>query len=96
MTIRQPLYSKEEFAMRVMKFINLWYCLNSEKIVTARSFGSVPVTFGVLVDTSKDIVLQIIPVDKADSEPLIGMSLMEGYELKIRIFEGGCVELYRF
>lgn len=34
-----------------------------------------------------------IPVDEADSEPLVGMSLMEGYELKMQVFEGGCVEL---
>jgi clan AA aspartic protease len=34
-----------------------------------------------------------IPVDEADSDPLIGMSLMEGYQLKVQIFEGGLVEL---
>jgi predicted aspartyl protease len=34
-----------------------------------------------------------IPVDEADSEPLVGMSLMEGYQLTIQVFEGGCVEL---
>ncbi len=37
--------------------------------------------------------LLTIPVDEADSEPLIGMSLMEGYQLKVQIFEGGHVEL---
>lgn len=36
-----------------------------------------------------------IPVDEADSDPLIGMSLMEGYQLVVQIFEGGLVELSR-
>ncbi len=34
-----------------------------------------------------------IPVDEADSEPLVGMSLMEGYRLTIQVFEGGQLEL---
>jgi clan AA aspartic protease len=34
-----------------------------------------------------------IPIDEADSEPLIGMSLMEGYQLMVQVFEGGLVEL---
>jgi clan AA aspartic protease len=34
-----------------------------------------------------------IPIDEADSEPLVGMSLMEGYQLMVQVFEGGCVEL---
>lgn len=34
-----------------------------------------------------------IPIDEADSEPLVGMSLMEGYQLIVQIFEGGDVEL---
>ena len=34
-----------------------------------------------------------IPIDEADSEPLIGMSLMEGYQLVVQVFEGGHVEL---
>ena len=37
--------------------------------------------------------LLIIPVDEADSEPLVGMSLMEGYQLIVQVFEGGIVEL---
>jgi clan AA aspartic protease len=37
--------------------------------------------------------LLTIPVDEADSEPLVGMSLMEGYRLLIQVFEGGRVEL---
>jgi clan AA aspartic protease len=40
-----------------------------------------------------DDSLLTIPVDEADSDPLVGMSLMEGYELKMQIFEGGRVEL---
>jgi clan AA aspartic protease len=40
-----------------------------------------------------DGALLTIPVDEADSEPLVGMSLMEGYELTMQIFEGGQVEL---
>jgi clan AA aspartic protease len=34
-----------------------------------------------------------IPIDEADSEPLVGMSLMEGYQLTVQILEGGHVEL---
>lgn len=34
-----------------------------------------------------------IPVDEADSEPLVGMSLMEGYQLMVQVFENGRVEL---
>jgi clan AA aspartic protease len=40
-----------------------------------------------------DGTLLTIPVDEADSEPLVGMSLMEGYQLKVQVFEGGYVEL---
>ena len=36
-----------------------------------------------------------IPVDEADSEPLVGMSLMEGYQLTMQVFEGGQVELQK-
>ncbi len=36
-----------------------------------------------------------IPIDEADSEPLVGMSLMEGYQLMVQVFEGGNVELYK-
>ncbi len=34
-----------------------------------------------------------IPIDEANSEPLAGMSLMEGYQLMVQVFEGGCIEL---
>jgi clan AA aspartic protease len=34
-----------------------------------------------------------IPIDEAGSEPLVGMSLMEGYQLMVQVFEGGRVEL---
>jgi clan AA aspartic protease len=34
-----------------------------------------------------------IPIDEADSEPLVGMSLMEGYQLMVQVFDGGPVEL---
>jgi len=40
-----------------------------------------------------DDTLLTIPVDEADAEPLVGMSLMEGYQLTIQVFEGGLVEL---
>ena len=40
-----------------------------------------------------DGVLLTIPVDEADSEPLVGMSLMEGYQLTVQVFEGGRVEI---
>jgi clan AA aspartic protease len=40
-----------------------------------------------------DDALLTIPVDEADSEPLVGMSLMEGYQLTMQVFEGGLVEL---
>ncbi|MEH2058216.1 MAG: clan AA aspartic protease [Nostoc sp.] len=34
-----------------------------------------------------------IPIDEADSEPLVGMSLMEGYQLMVQVFEDGRVEI---
>jgi len=34
-----------------------------------------------------------IPIDEANSEPLVGMSLMEGYRLIVQVLEGGHVEL---
>jgi len=34
-----------------------------------------------------------IPIDEADSEPLVGMSLMEGYQLTAQVFEDGSVEI---
>lgn len=40
-----------------------------------------------------DGTLLTIPVDEADSEPLVGMSLMAGYQLTMQVFEGGWVEL---
>lgn len=40
-----------------------------------------------------DGVYLTIPIDEADSEPLVGMSFMEGYQLMVEVFEGGKVEL---
>ncbi|NEU76519.1 clan AA aspartic protease [Hassallia byssoidea VB512170] len=40
-----------------------------------------------------DAAILTIPLDEADSEPLIGMSLMEGYQLTVQAIEGGRVEL---
>ena len=37
--------------------------------------------------------VRTIPIDEADSEPLIGMSLMAGYQLTIQVAEDGYVEL---
>lgn len=37
--------------------------------------------------------LVTIPVDEADSEPLVGMSLMDGYELTIQAIDGGAITL---
>jgi len=37
-----------------------------------------------------------IPVDEADSDPLLGMSLMEGYELTVQVTDGGTVTLKKF
>jgi clan AA aspartic protease len=37
--------------------------------------------------------LRTIPIDEADSEPLVGMSFMEGYKLVVQVYEGGLVEL---
>lgn len=34
-----------------------------------------------------------IAIDEADSEPLVGMSLMNGYQLVVQVFSGGLVEL---
>lgn len=35
----------------------------------------------------------VIPVNAIDSEPLVGMALMEGYDLHIEVLEGGAVSL---
>ncbi len=40
-----------------------------------------------------DGILLTIPVDEADSEPLVGMLLMEGYQLTMQVFRDGTVEL---
>ncbi len=40
-----------------------------------------------------DGVYLTIPIEEADSEPLMGMSLMENYQLIVQVFEGGFVEL---
>ena len=37
--------------------------------------------------------LMTIPIDEAQSDPLIGMSLMEGYELTVQAIENGDVTL---
>ena len=34
-----------------------------------------------------------IPVNATDSEPLIGMALLEGYDLHIQVVEGGAVSI---
>jgi hypothetical protein len=39
--------------------------------------------------------LSSIPIDEADSEPLVGMSLMEGYQLTVQVFEEGSVEIHK-
>jgi clan AA aspartic protease len=36
-----------------------------------------------------------IPIDEADSEPVVGMSLMEGYQLMVQVFAGGNVEIQK-
>lgn len=46
-------------------------------------------------DVIWDGALRTIPIDEADSDPLVGMSLMEGYQLTIQIFEGGQVGLQK-
>jgi clan AA aspartic protease len=40
-----------------------------------------------------DGMTMVIPVDEADSEPLVGMLMMEGYELIVQVFEHGIVQL---
>lgn len=35
----------------------------------------------------------VIPIDEADSDPLVGMSLMEGYRLTVNARENGLVKL---
>jgi clan AA aspartic protease len=36
---------------------------------------------------------QRIPVDEADADPLVGMALLEGYELKMQVRAGGKVTI---
>ena len=40
-----------------------------------------------------DEKLLIIPIDEAESEPLLGMSLMKGYKLTVDAIAGGLVKL---
>ncbi|MEA5625287.1 clan AA aspartic protease [Nostoc sp. UHCC 0251] len=40
-----------------------------------------------------DEQLLTIPIDEAESDPLVGMSLMEGYRLTVEAIEGGVVKL---
>lgn len=36
---------------------------------------------------------RLVPTDVADSDPLIGMTLLEGYELTVRAVDGGNVSI---
>ena len=36
-----------------------------------------------------------VPVDEANTDPLVGMTLMNGYELRIQVIDGGTVTLER-
>jgi predicted aspartyl protease len=38
---------------------------------------------------------RLIPVYEADSEPLVGMALLEGYELKVQVRKRGTVAIQR-
>lgn len=38
---------------------------------------------------------RVIPIDEADSEPLVGMALLDGYELNIQTVDGGTVTIRR-
>lgn len=40
-----------------------------------------------------DGMRRVIPVDESDSDPLVGMQLMHGFELRIEAVVGGVVEL---
>lgn len=40
-----------------------------------------------------DEQLLTIPIDEAESDPLVGMSLMEGYRLTVEAMEGGLVRI---
>jgi clan AA aspartic protease len=40
-----------------------------------------------------DEQLLTIPIDEAESDPLVGMSLMEGYRLTVEAIIGGCVQI---
>ena len=39
------------------------------------------------------LMSDLVPVDEAASEPVVGMSLMYGYELLLRVVEGGTLAL---
>lgn len=45
-----------------------------------------------IVNRDFDLIIPL-SVDEADSEPLLGMSLMNGYQLVVQVFPGGLVEL---
>ncbi len=36
---------------------------------------------------------RLIPIDCADTDPLVGMALMQGCELRVQVDDGGVVEL---
>jgi clan AA aspartic protease len=40
-----------------------------------------------------DGVVRRITIDEADTDPLVGMSLLEGFELTVRVREGGAVTI---
>jgi len=60
-------------------------------------------TFADLVDGQREYEAVVawdgdyltIPIDEADSEPLVGMSLMEGYQLTVQVCEEGRVEILK-
>jgi predicted aspartyl protease len=40
-----------------------------------------------------DGLVRRVPIDEADTDPLLGMTLLDGYELKIEVRTGGKVEI---
>jgi hypothetical protein len=39
--------------------------------------------------------LLTVEADSSDSDPLVGMGLLQGYQLSIEVVDGGSVEIHR-
>jgi clan AA aspartic protease len=104
LTVRGPEDREEEIEGIIDTGFDGWLSLSHELIVTLglpwRRRGR-----ALLADGSESVfdiyeatviwdgVPRRISVDEADTDPLVGMALMNGYELRIQVVNGGMVTL---